>query len=426
MESDQKVPLLIHSSEFTDLQNQLADLRNSHARAASRRRRLFRRLLILLCGGLFLRWFFMGRGREHWDRHHHWQTLDVDLDKILQDQPSQTGLHVGHCATWPSEAFFRPLGDEHKYSIDNTFKFPLNPSTFTFLAQYESKRAVVIPGSLTIEQSADGDDDTVTVNVVTRFSDYALLRHVDLCEISKDEGGVGVGFFHKEHVHFDVTVRLPASSSPLLIESLETELPLFSLSLGDLANVHFKSLSLKNALLPINVQSVFAEKGMVTSSVGAIQGHFTTSSSLSLVTSLAPINVSIELVGDSKGGDARDGPTKEYTILASTALGKVNVNFTDSPVDSRLLLKANSTLSSVDVQLHSAYEGRFFLETSLSRPDVVVREVEDPSGQGRKRAIGVRAVKGNKIDGEVSWSEAGKERGEVQISSAWAPVTLFL
>jgi hypothetical protein len=51
-----------------------------------------------------------------------------------------------------------------------------------------------------------------------------------------------------------VTVRLPASSSPLLIESLETELPLFSLSLGDLANVHFKSLSLKNALLPINVQ----------------------------------------------------------------------------------------------------------------------------------------------------------------------------
>jgi hypothetical protein len=102
------------------------------------------------------------------------------------------------------------------------------------------------------------------------------------------------------------------------------------------------------------------------------------------------------------------------------------VNFTDSPVDSRLLLKANSTLSSVDLQLHSAYEGRFFLETSLSRPDVVVREVEDPSGQGRKRAIGVRAVKGNKIDGQVSWSEAGKERGEVQISSAWAPVTLFL
>lgn len=380
----------------------------------------------------------MGRGHERWDRHSYGSSLDADLDKILQDQPSQTGLHIGHCATWPSEANLHPPGDEHKYSIYNTFKFPLNPSTFTFLAQYESKkRAVVIPGSLIIEQSADGDDDTVTVDVVTRFSDYALLQHVDLCEISKDEGGVGVGFFshawlekprkHKEHVRFDVTVRLPASSSPLLIESLETELPLFSLSLGDLANVNFKSLSLKNALLPINVLSVFAEKGVVKSSVGAIEGHFTTSSSLSLVTSLAPIKVSIELVGDLEGGDARDGPAKEYTILAATALGKVNVNFTDSPVNSRLLLKANSTLSSVDVQLHSAYEGRFFLETSLSRPDVVVREVEDPSGQGRKRHIdSIRAIKGNKIDGDVSWSEAGKERGDVQISSAWAPVTLVL
>jgi len=102
------------------------------------------------------------------------------------------------------------------------------------------------------------------------------------------------------------------------------------------------------------------------------------------------------------------------------------VNFTDSPVDSRLLLKANSTLSPVDVQLHSAYEGRFFLETSLSRPDVVVREVEDPSGQGRKRNVDIRAVRGNRIDGDVSWSEAGKDRGEVLISSAWAPVTLVL
>ena len=156
----------------------------------------------------------MGRGHEHWDRHHHWPSLDADLvcplstscvyiftyprflqDKVLEDQPSQMGLHIGHCATWPSEAFFHPPGGEHKYSIDNTFKFPLNPSTFTFLAQYESKRAVLIPGSFIIEQSADGDDDTVTVDVVTRFSDYALLQHVDLCEISKDEGGVGVGFF---------------------------------------------------------------------------------------------------------------------------------------------------------------------------------------------------------------------------------------
>ena len=212
--SDQKVPLLIDPSEFTDLQNQLADLRNRHARATSRRRRLFRGLLTLLCVGLFIRWFFMRRDHEHWDRHHHGPSLDADLvcplfascvsifshsqflqDKILEDQPSQTGLHIGHCATWPSEAFFHPPGDKHKYSIDNTFKFPLNPSTFTFLAQYESKRAVLIPGSFTIEQSADGDDDTVTVDVVTRFSDYALLRHVDLCEISKDEGGVGVGFF---------------------------------------------------------------------------------------------------------------------------------------------------------------------------------------------------------------------------------------
>ena len=156
----------------------------------------------------------MGRGHEHWDRHHHWPSLDADLvcplftscvsiftyprflqDKVLEDQPSQMGLHIGHCATWPSEASFHPPGGEHKYSIDNTFKFPLNPSTFTFLAKYESKRAVLIPGSFTIEQSADGDDDTVIVDVVTRFSDYALLRHVDLCEISKDEGGVGVGFF---------------------------------------------------------------------------------------------------------------------------------------------------------------------------------------------------------------------------------------
>jgi len=102
------------------------------------------------------------------------------------------------------------------------------------------------------------------------------------------------------------------------------------------------------------------------------------------------------------------------------------VNFTDSPVDSRLLLKANSTLSPVDVQLHSAYEGRFFLETSLSRPDVVVGDVEDPSGQGRKRNVDIRAVKGNRIDGDVSWSGAGKDRGEVLISSAWAPVTLVL
>ena len=90
---------------------------------------------------------------------------------------------------------------------------------------------------------------------------------------------------------------------------------------------------------------------------------------------------------------------------AHTTNGPINIVYDDSPVDSVLNFDAQSTNAPVHAVLHHAYEGTFSLQTTNS--EVVLdrlRNVEDPSGLGRRRRLSTQSVTKQLVYGEVEWS----------------------
>lgn len=89
-------------------------------------------------------------------------------------------------------------------------------------------------------------------------------------------------------------------------------------------------------------------------------------------------------------------------------------------MDSVLKFDAQSTNGPVHATLHCAFEGAFSLQTTNS--EVVLdrsRNVEDPSGRGRKRVLSTRSVSRQVVYGEVEWlpSRSDSRTGSVDITT---------
>ena len=114
---------------------------------------------------------------------------------------------------------------------------------------------------------------------------------------------------------------------------------------------------------------------------------------------------------------------------ARTTNGPIMIIYRGSPVDSVLNFDASSTNSPIHAVLHNAYEGKFSLLTTNSK--VMLhhpRDVEDPSGLGRKRRLSTHPVNEQDVHGEVEWSpsRSNEQAGSVDIKTTNGMIKLSI
>jgi len=83
----------------------------------------------------------------------------------------------------------------------------------------------------------------------------------------------------------------------------------------------------------------------------------------------------------------------------------------------------------VHVELHRAYEGTFSLSTTNSPASLdQLRDIEDPSGRGRKRVLSNLSMDEHDVVGEVEWSPSSRvgQAGLVEVSTTNAFAQLSL
>lgn len=127
-------------------------------------------------------------------------------------------------------------------------------------------------------------------------------------------------------------VRLPVKHSHLVVKAFETDLPMFSHTVGDIAKtVEFRRFSLTGSNAPITVtvsvqhlyvhhfpahdvfeKSLHAHRAQLTTTNSPITGSYNASRSLDLRTFNAPITVNVGLLNDP----ARKKPT-DLTLVTS-------------------------------------------------------------------------------------------------------------
>ena len=97
----------------------------------------------------------------------------------------------------------------------------------------------------------------------------------------------------------------------------------------------------------------------------------------------------------------------EFEVDAQSRHGEIGLKFIDSPVDSVLRCHAETTVGVVQVELDSAFEGTYSLQTVLGAKLVSEREseVEDPAGKGRRRVVSQNEAR-RRVEGELKWVES--------------------
>jgi hypothetical protein len=105
-------------------------------------------------------------------------------------------------------------------------------------------------------------------------------------------------------------------------------------------------------------------------------------------------------------------------VCIHTTNGPIEVVYDDSPVDSVLKFNALSSNFPVGAFLHRAYEGTFALSSNAHSSVDFLRDVEDPSGQGRQRRL-TRLDRGRYRSGKVEWvpSSGYDHAGSVNIAT---------
>lgn len=123
--------------------------------------------------------------------------------------------------------------------------------------------------------------------------------------------------------------------------------------------------------------------------------------------------------------NSSSGTGGAFGVRTHTTNSPIEVVYEDSPVDSLLKFSAVTTNSPVRTVLHRAYEGTFALATTNARAELdYLHDVEDPSGQGRKRGLS-GLDSGNYHSGRVEWVPTNHhDHGSVNIATTNDKITL--
>lgn len=133
---------------------------------------------------------------------------------------------------------------------------------------------------------------------------------------------------------------------------------------------------------------------------------------------------SISLLSTSQGNS---GGT--FKVSAKSTNGAVSLTFPHSPLDSIQHVDAQSTNGNVALQMHTAFEGDFRLQTSNAAPAVEPNtRAQDPAGVGRQRNVGYQQDRKGSVSGSAMWGEAvaGKAMGSVKVKTSNGDVKLVL
>ncbi|KAF9460719.1 hypothetical protein BDZ94DRAFT_1169062, partial [Collybia nuda] len=336
------------------------------------------------------------------------------------------------------------------HSSEVSFDLPISADNIFLLARGSQSH-----GTVNIETSETGDD--IKVHVTVSYFDRDILKPgAKVCLIQRKNGGVGVGIFTRNWIgrkwrgselYFDTTVVIPRSAHGdkiRHISGLETDFSNSPHYIGDLQGlIDFQYLNIKTSNALIHAESVRATQGTFSSSNGPIEGIFNTSDHLFLKTTNARIKVDVGLQNDDTRVTSLKLSTTNnkleanvnlvsssktggrYTTAASTTNAPLRLNFPASPVNSSLKLSATTSNSPASISLHPSYEGSFQLSTTQFLPELLRRDVEDPSGKGRERKVSVDYVNRRSLKGSVSWSD-NEGPGSITLRSTNAHVSLEL
>ncbi|KAJ7149237.1 hypothetical protein C8R43DRAFT_1007533 [Mycena crocata] len=389
--------------------------------------------------------------------------------------PIPSDVSVGHCIDWKN-AGETDFTDEFPYSAKASLELPLSSDTLFLISRSLRSHEIFATGRAHYLQSEEVSD-SVKVDITAHFWRDGHLDASKACLLKRDGDQNGVGIFtnweHEGHrdrhdkIHFEVTVTFPQTSddSPLAINNLSTDLEVFTQIFGDMNNIDFKSLNvkgslggvsaeslstgnatIKTSLGSIRIQTLTAEHADVGTSMGPIEGTYNASNTLVITTSNGHIDVDVNLSNDddekpaklrihtSNGfiqGNLSLSSTKNsdaaFDIGARSSNARVELAVLAIPLAVNLTLRARTSIGALAVALPSTYEGTFSAATSLAGMHVNVDdEVEDPSGEGRKRRVNYGQVRRGLARGAIGWSEEGMERGAVDVRTSMGAVTLDL
>lgn len=119
----------------------------------------------------------------------------------------------------------------------------------------------------------------------------------------------------------------------------------------------------------------------------------------------------------------------EFKFDAKSINGNIGIKFTDTPVDSLLFGRAETTVGEVEVELDSAFEGTYSLQSMLGKKLLSQHDVEDPSGKGRQRVVSQNEKVG-RVDGELKWVEkdgsSSENEGHVVLKALVSSIQLIV
>ncbi|OBZ69747.1 hypothetical protein A0H81_10112 [Grifola frondosa] len=285
--------------------------------------------------------FFVGSALVLWYLLHHQLEGIFHFFKFISESAIES-ITPDNCvrhANWSMDSDTHPLS-WHPYGYSHvaqtSFELPVSSDLLYLIA-----RGALSHGSIDISDSGETGSDVVQVYISAFYYHESALNRAKVCLLQPEEGKNGIGIFYQTPLYlrphlpredyqlwFKISLRFPSrtAGSRLIINRLETDLPIFGHQIDDIGNsVLFKSLSLRTTNVPIIVSSLTAERAILSTTNGNIQGSFNTSTTLELLTSNGAIHADVGLF-------SRD----RYNVT------KVSMRTTNGKIDSNVSLSSVS------------------------------------------------------------------------------------
>jgi hypothetical protein len=265
-------------------------------------------------------------------------------------------------------SLFRLPGSSRTTEATNAaFDIPVNSSEGFFL----NARGALARGRITFvtaEQGVTGGKHgaTVRVEVSAKYDDVRLINLATVCTMERKgvHGTVerGLGVYTPDmnlpaassHLRFDIRVTLPRQDS---IASLSVHANTMEI-VGSLPALNYPRVSIATQDARIGLVEVRATDVRMTTTNGAIDGHFSVERELVLCTSNGAIAVTVSIL------DVQN----VTSVSATTSNGAINLDYVEQPERHHLRSHVATSNGATFVQMASDYEGDFSVHCRQSSP----------------------------------------------------------
>ncbi|EMD33254.1 hypothetical protein CERSUDRAFT_98849 [Gelatoporia subvermispora B] len=475
----------------TDITTNLAcvedDLKSSEEMAI-RKKRCQLAMLSFFCGAIWLMVLFVpyvlllqSPDEAHVESpKREWGTPETGLDEFGS---WDVGINVhgwtrADCAAnanWTMTRFPMPPYPNHTVQYASaSFALPLTLEVLHLVG-----RGSLARGTVHITDTGVASSGEVIFNVEIGFLHNKTFDETTVCLMRPRQNRYGVGIFSPPGLDspeyagsFTIDVQIPpgpSRDSPSLVKQLELDMPQFEIKVDHLQDtVLFDTISLSTSNKPIIADSLAARRATLRTSQAEIEGRFNISSSLSLITSRAPIRADTQL---RNSGSLQDGATALWArtsfpgpldltaeLISPPSIPgtfQIDARASESPLTIRtfvapppspppsqpapfpgpfpparppfLALTALTSGAPASVALHPGWEGTFALRSSEVAPSLEYDPAApDPSGRGRTRKVQIVREREGELGGYVEWAPGGQgdAGGRVVVGTMRGPVAL--